>query len=50
MAEWFLNLPVSWMALIVFVAIFLIASGVYLVVTGLAETEWARAFKAASPK
>ena len=49
MADWFLNLPVAWMALIVFVASFLIAGGVYLVVTRLAETEWARAFKAVSP-
>src|SRR5262245_1392474 len=37
------------MALIVFVATYLIAGGVYLVVTKLAETEWARAFKAMSP-
>ena len=49
MADWFLNLPVSWMALIVFAATFLIAGGAYLVVTRLAETEWARAFKAVSP-
>ena len=49
MADWFLNLPVAWMALIVFVASFLIAGGVYLVVTRLADTEWARAFKAVSP-
>jgi len=48
-ANWFLNLPVSWMALIVFVATFLNVGGVYLVVTRLAETEWARAFKAVSP-
>jgi hypothetical protein len=48
-AEWLLNLPVSWMALIVFVATYLIAGGVYLVVTKLAETDWARAFKAMSP-
>jgi uncharacterized protein DUF4239 len=48
-ADWLLNLPVSWMALIVFVATYLIAGGVYLVVTKLAETEWARAFKAVSP-
>jgi uncharacterized protein DUF4239 len=48
-ADWLLNLPVSWMALIVFVATYLIAGGVYLVVTKLAETEWARAFKAMSP-
>ena len=49
MADWFLNLPVPWMALIVFAATFLIAGGVYLVVTRLADTEWARAFKAVSP-
>ena len=49
MADWLLNLPLSWMALIVFVATYLIAGGVYLVVTKLAETEWARAFKAVSP-
>jgi Protein of unknown function (DUF4239) len=49
MADWFLNLPMLWMALIVFVAIFLVTGGVYLVVTRLAETEWARAFKAVSP-
>ena len=49
MADWFLNLPVAWMALIVFAATSLIAGGVYLVVTRLADTEWARAFKAVSP-
>jgi hypothetical protein len=37
------------MALIVFVATYLVAGGVYLVVTKLAETEWARGFKAVSP-
>jgi hypothetical protein len=49
MADWFLNLPVPWMALIVFAATFLISGGVYLVVTRLADTEWAIAFKAVSP-
>jgi hypothetical protein len=48
-SDWLLNLPVLWMALIVFVATYLIAAGVYLVVTRLADTEWARAFKAVSP-
>jgi hypothetical protein len=48
-ADWLLNLPVSWMALIVFVATYLIAGGVYLVVAKLAKTEWAGAFKAISP-
>ena len=46
MPDWLLNLPVSWIALIVFVATYLIAGGVYLVVTKLALTEWARAFTA----
>ena len=49
MSDWLLNLPVLGMALIVFLAIYLIAGGVYLVVTKLAVTEWARAFKAVSP-
>ena len=29
MADWFLNLPVPWMALIVFAATFLITGGVF---------------------
>src|SRR5262245_66554760 len=37
------------MALIVFVVTFVIAGGVYFVVTRLAETDWAAAFKAVSP-
>ena len=49
MADWLLNLRLSWMALIVFVTAYLIAGGVYLVVTKLALTEWAQAFKAVSP-
>ncbi|HMK21891.1 MAG TPA: DUF4239 domain-containing protein [Terriglobales bacterium] len=49
MADWFLNLPVLWMALLVFMATFLVAGGVYWAVTSLADTEWARAFKAVSP-
>ena len=49
MPGWLINLPVSWMALIVFVATYLIAGGLYWVVTKLAVTEWARAFKAVSP-
>ena len=49
MPGWLLNLPVSWMALIVFVVTYLIAGGLYWVVTKLAVTEWARAFKAVSP-
>src|SRR5262245_45020308 len=37
------------MGLVVFLSTFIVAGGIYLVVTRLAETEWARAFKAVSP-
>jgi hypothetical protein len=49
MSDWLFNLPVPWMALVVFVATYLIAGGVYLMVTKLAVNERARAFKAVSP-
>lgn len=49
MGDWLLNLPVQWMALVVFVGTYLIAGSVYLVVTRLAVNERARAFKAVSP-
>jgi amino acid transporter len=49
MADWLLNLPVSLMAVVVFLAAYLIAAGVYVVVAKLAATEWARAFKGVSP-
>src|SRR6476660_5892963 len=48
MAGWLLNLPLLWMALIIFLGAYFTAAVVYLVVTKLAETEWARAFKAVS--
>jgi hypothetical protein len=49
MADWLLNLSLSWMALIIFSATFIIAGGVYFLVIRLAATEWARAFKGVSP-
>jgi hypothetical protein len=49
MADWLLHLPVPWMALVVFAATYLIAGGVYLVVTKLAVNERAKTFKAVSP-
>ena len=49
MGDWLLNLPVPWMALVVFVATYLIAGSIYLVVTRLAVNERAKAFKAVSP-
>jgi hypothetical protein len=49
MGDWLFNLPVPWMALIVFTATYLIAAVVYLVMTRLAVNVRARAFKALSP-
>ena len=49
MGDWLLNLPVPWMALVIFLATYLIAGSVYLVVTKLAVNERAKAFKAVSP-
>jgi hypothetical protein len=48
--DWLLNLPVFWMAVVVFAAIYLLAAGVYVIVTGLAANDRiAAAFKAVSP-
>ena len=44
-----LNLPVLWMAVVVFAATYLLAAGIYWVVTRLAVNDRARAFKALSP-
>ena len=44
-----LNLPVLWMAAVVFAATYLLAASVYWVVTSLAVNDRARAFKAVSP-
>jgi Protein of unknown function (DUF4239) len=49
MGDWFLNLPIRWMALVVFAATYLVAACVYLVVVRLAVGDRARAFKAFSP-
>jgi len=49
MGDWLLNLPVLWMAVVVFAATYLLAASVYWVVTRLAVNERARAFKAVSP-
>jgi hypothetical protein len=49
MGDWFFNLSVAWMALIIFLATFLIACSVDLVVTSLAVNERAKGFKAVSP-
>ena len=44
MGDWFFNLSVAWMALIIFLATFLIACSVDLVVTSLAVNERAKGF------
>ena len=49
MGDWLLNLPLPEMALMVFVAVFLVAAAVYVVVIGLAVDARGRAFKALSP-
>jgi len=47
--DWLLNLPVLWMAVVVFAATYLLAAGIYCAVTRLAVNDRARAFKALSP-
>ena len=49
MSDWLLNLPVLWMAVVVFAATYLLAASVYWAVTRLAVNDRARAFKAVSP-
>ena len=49
MGGWLLNLPIPWMALVIFGAICLLAAAIYLTVIRLAVDDRARAFKALSP-
>jgi hypothetical protein len=49
MSDWLLGLPVIWMAILIFAAIFLFTWGLYSLITALAVGERARAFKAVSP-
>jgi hypothetical protein len=49
MSDWLLNLPIPWMALVIFVGIYLVTAAIYLTVTRLAVDDRARAFKALSP-
>jgi hypothetical protein len=49
MSDWLHNLPVVWMAVVVFGVTYLIAVAIYAVVMSLATGERARAFKAVSP-
>src|SRR5215211_7076494 len=47
--NWFFNLPMLWMAVVVFVTTYLVTGVIYSVVMVLAVNERARAFKAVSP-
>ena len=49
MSDWLHNLPVVWMALVVFGFTYLVAAAIHAVVTVLAVGERARSFKAVSP-
>jgi cytochrome bd-type quinol oxidase subunit 2 len=49
MSDWLLNLPVVWMAVVIFGAAYLFAAALYRVITTLASGERARVFKAVSP-
>ena len=49
MSDWLYNLPIWWMALVIFTAIYCVSAAVYWIVTELAVDERARAFKALSP-
>ncbi len=49
MIDWLYELPIFWMAVVVFSASYLIAAAIYKVVLALASGERARAFKAVSP-
>ena len=49
MGDWLLNLPIPWMALVIFAAIYFVAAVIYLIVIRLAKDDRARAFKALSP-
>jgi hypothetical protein len=48
MNEWLHNLPIPWMAFVIFAFTYLIAAGIYLIVSFLAVGERARSFKAVS--
>ena len=49
MIAWFHNLPIGWIAFLVFVVIYLVAGGIYWLVMALAVGERALAFKTISP-
>jgi hypothetical protein len=50
MSDWFHNLPIVWMALLVFGFTYLLSALIYFVVTVLAVGDRARAFKSVSQR
>jgi hypothetical protein len=49
MSQWLQNLPVGWMALVIFTLTYLAAAGIFAIVMRLAAGERARIFKGVSP-
>jgi hypothetical protein len=49
MSDWFVNLPVVWMVLLVFGLTYVVAASIYAVVVALARGARASVFKAVSP-
>ena len=49
MGDWMYSLPVTWMAVVIFLLTFAVTVGVYALVMGFARGERARVFKAMSP-
>ena len=49
MSDWIHNLPVPWMALVVFGFTFLLAASTFAIVSALATEQRAKSFKAISP-
>jgi len=49
MSDWLHNLPIVWMALVVFGFTYLVTAGIYALVTVLADGERGRSFKSVSP-
>src|SRR5262245_44607326 len=49
MSDWLLNLPVVWMAVVVFGIVYICTAALYLLITKLAVGDRARSFKAISP-
>ena len=49
MNEWLHNLPVAWMAIVIFTIVYLAAGVIFAIVMLLGRGKWARVFKGGSP-